>query len=119
MSVLDDVYVNVKSAAEAAGQAAGRFVDVSRLRMAAAEIRSEIDKNYRKLGQVVYASAKSEADCPELVEDYVTAIDELTAQLRSVTEAAEAAAPKPKCPACGSTARKGDTFCSKCGTKLE
>ncbi len=118
MSVLDDVLVNMKSAAEAAGQAANRFVDASRLRMAAAEVRTELDKTYKKLGQAVYASTKSDVDCPELIDDYVSAIDELTEQLRSITEAVESAAPKAKCPACGAVAHKGDTFCGKCGAKL-
>ena len=53
MSILDDVLVNMKSAAEVAGQAANRLVDVSRLRMAAAEVRTELDKTYKKLGQAV------------------------------------------------------------------
>ena len=118
MSVLDDVLVNVKSAAEAAGQAANRFVDASRLRMAAAEVRTELDKTYKKLGQAVYASTKSEVDCPELIDDYVSAIDELTEQLRSITDAAESVSPKAKCAVCGTTARKGDVFCSKCGSEL-
>lgn len=119
MSILDDVLVNMKSAAEVAGQAANRLVDVSRLRMAAAEVRTELDKTYKKLGQAVYASTKSEADCPELIDDYVSAIDELTEQLRSITDAADAVSAKSKCPLCGASARKGDLFCGKCGGKLE
>lgn len=118
MSVLDDVLLNVKSAAEAAGRAAGHFADVSKLRVAAAELRSELDKQYKKLGQAVYASSRSGADCPELIEDYVQAIDELTEQLKSVTQELEAMDSRPKCPACGMAVQKDDIFCSRCGAKL-
>lgn len=119
MSVLDDILVNMKSAAEAAGVAAGRLADVSRLRMAAAEARTELDKTYKRLGQAVYASTKSEADCSELIEEYIASIDELTEQLRSISEAADAASARTKCPACGAPARKGDLFCGKCGSELD
>lgn len=118
MSVLDDILLNVKSAAEAAGRAAGHFADASKLRIAAAELRSELDKNYKKLGQAVYASAHSETDCAELIQDYVSAIEELNEQLKSVTDELDAMDAKVKCPACGMAAQKDDIFCSRCGAKL-
>ena len=41
MGILDDVVVNAKSAAEAVGRKAGQLVDVSKLRISAAEVNSE------------------------------------------------------------------------------
>lgn len=117
MSICDDIIVDVKTAFEAAGRAAGQFADVSKLRLAAAELRSEIDKTYKKLGMAVYAATASETDCAEDVQNYVTAIEELKAQLASVNEAICDASSKTKCAACGAILRKGDAFCGKCGTK--
>ncbi len=54
MSIFDDVVINAKSAAEAVGRKAGQLVDVSKLRIGAAEVNAELTKRYETLGQYVY-----------------------------------------------------------------
>ena len=69
MGIFDDVVINAKSAAEAVGRKAGQLVDVSKLRIGAAEVNAEITKRYEILGQYVYdncrqaLSAESPGSC--------------------------------------------------------
>ena len=59
MGIFDDVVINAKSAAEAVGRKAGQIVDVSKLRIGAAEVNAEITKRYESLGQYVYENCRN------------------------------------------------------------
>ncbi len=59
MSVLDDMIVNAKSAADAVGKTASKLVDISKLRISAADLNAEINKKYEALGRAVYEARKS------------------------------------------------------------
>ena len=54
MSMLDDMIVNAKSAADAVGKTATKLVDISKLRISAADLNAEIDRKFESLGRAVY-----------------------------------------------------------------
>lgn len=51
MGLLEDVAVNAKSAVTVVGKTAGKLVDISKLRISAAQLNSEISKRYESLGR--------------------------------------------------------------------
>jgi hypothetical protein len=118
MGILDDVVVNAKSAAEVVGKKAGQLVDVSKLRISAAEINSEITKKYQALGQYVYENCREALAEEEAVQTAATAIDELNTQYAAIVKEIGNKQNKVTCPSCGKQCSNSDQFCSTCGTKL-
>ena len=118
MGILDDVVINAKSAAEAVSRKAGQIVDVSKLRISAAEINAEIAKRYEVLGQYVYECSRSSlAADPEAVGQ-MTEIDDLKAQQATIAKELGDKQNKVFCPICGKQSPITAAFCSSCGTKL-
>lgn len=118
MGILDDVVINAKSAAEAVGKKAGQIVDVSKLRINAAELNAEIGKRYEALGRYVYEACRQNlAEDAEAVGK-MAEIDELEAQKATVAKELTDKQNKVACPNCGKQSNVGTQFCSTCGTKL-
>lgn len=119
MGVLEDVVINAKSAATTVGKRAERLVDISRLRVNAAELNGEIAKKYEALGRLVYDSVKADASADGLVDEYVEAIDALCQKLDEVNDKINVLRNKTACPVCGEQNAEGALFCSHCGVKLK
>ncbi len=118
MGILDDVVINAKSAAEAVSRKAGQIVDISKLRISAAELNSEISKRYEVLGRYVYETSRQIlAGDPEAVGK-MAEIDELKTQATAIAQALGDKQNKVVCPTCGKQCSNTDQFCAGCGTKL-
>ena len=86
MGLLDDVMVNVKSAANSVGKKTNEIVDYSKLRFTASGLNNEIRKKYQTLGEEVYTSTKIGSEDTKSIELLIREIDELKAQLQSTKE---------------------------------
>ena len=118
MGILDDVVINAKTAAEAVGKKAGQIVDVSKLRINAAELNAEISKRYEALGEYVYESGREgRAEVAEAVGK-MAEIDELVNQRNTVTKELVDKQNKVVCPVCGKQSPITAQYCSNCGAKL-
>lgn len=118
MGVFEDVIMNARTAAETVGKEAGRLVDLSRLRLDAAEIQRDISKKYESLGRIVYDSCKSGSPADAGCGEYIVGIDDLYRKLDEVNEKIRVLRRKTDCPKCGFSNDEKATFCSRCGTKL-
>lgn len=118
MGLFEDVVVNAKSAAEVVGKKAGQLVDISKLRLSAADVNREISRRLEALGRIVYDSQKSGYDPTEMVKESISCIDELYEQLDVISSELDAARNKVTCPQCGSVNPQESFYCSRCGAKL-
>jgi len=118
MGIFDDVVINAKSAAEAVSRKAGQLVDVSKLRISAAEINAEIAKRYEVLGQYVYECCRDTLSADPEAVGQMAEIDELKAQQAAIAKELGDKQNKVFCPTCGKQSPISATFCSACGTKL-
>lgn len=118
MSILDDVVVSAKTAATTVSKKAGEFVDVSKLRIQASELNSEISKRYEALGRVVYDSKKEENEIEGLVDECVRSIDALYEKLDVTNEKIARLSKKSVCKSCGYNNANEAVFCSRCGEKI-
>ncbi|MBS6859814.1 MAG: zinc ribbon domain-containing protein [Clostridiales bacterium] len=119
MGLLEDVVVNAKSAVNVMGKTAGKIVDISKLRISAAELNGEISKRYESLGRMVYDAQKTDNDATDLVRECVNAIDDLYEQLDAVNEQISSMRNRTVCKGCGAENPQSANYCSKCGKKLE
>ena len=118
MGLFEDVVVNARSAAGVVGKKAGQLVDISKLRISAADVNREIDHRMELLGRAVYESRKSGHDAEELITENVAYIDELYEQPDVITAELAAARGQVACPHCGKLNPVTSFYCSQCGTKL-
>lgn len=119
MGLLDDVMVNVKSAANTVGKKTNEIVDYSKLRFTASGLTNEIRKKYQTLGEEVYTSTKIGSEDTKSIELLIKEIDELKAQLQATKEQITYAKNKIICPVCKAELNKDSLFCNKCGAKIE
>lgn len=119
MGILDDVMVNVKSAANTVSKRTGEIVDYSKLKFTASGLAGEIRKKYQTLGEEVYACTKIGTDDNRSIELLIEEIDQLKAQLQATNELIMAAKNKILCPVCKAELDKDSIFCNKCGSKIE
>ena len=119
MGLLDDVMVNVKSAASTVSKKTNNIVDYSKLKFTAYGLSNEIRKKYQTLGEEVYACSKIGVEDSRSIELLIQEIDELKAQLQTTNEYITAARHKVICPKCKAELDKDCLFCSKCGAKIE
>ena len=119
MGLLEDVVVNAKEAVNAVGKKAGQMVDISKLRLNAADLNNEISKRFEALGRVIYDSKKTENDSADLVNECITAIDELYEQLDAVNDQISALRSRVLCKKCGAENPAEACSCNMCGSKLD
>lgn len=119
MGLFEDVVINAKNAATAVGEKANQIMDISKLRINAADLNNEISKRFEALGRVAYDSKKTGASSDELIGECVAAIDELYEQLDAVNEQLAAKRSRIPCKKCGQENPVGAAYCSKCGQKLQ
>ncbi|HEX2985864.1 MAG TPA: zinc ribbon domain-containing protein [Caproiciproducens sp.] len=118
MGLFEDVVVNAKSAVNVVGKKAGQIVDISKLRISAADLNNEISKRFETLGRTVYEAKKTDNDSSDLVSECITAIDDLYEQLDAVNEQLTVMRAKQICKGCGEENPESAIYCSKCGRKL-
>ena len=118
VGLFEDVVINAKSAVSVVGKKAGEIVDISKLRITAADLNNEISKRFESLGRVIYDAKKTENDTSDLVTECISAIDDLYEQLDAVNEQIIALRKKTICRNCGAINPQDSVFCSKCGNRL-
>lgn len=118
MGIIEDLFLNAKTAVDSVGKKAEKVIDASKLSLTAADLKAEISKKYEILGRVVFEQKSTGKNYDKSINELVEKIGELTAELNSVNEMIANAKQKSKCQFCGTYNVKGAVFCNKCGEKL-
>lgn len=119
MGLFEDVVVNTKSVVNVVGKKAGQIVDISKLRISAADLNNEISKRFEVLGRMIYDAKKAGNESNDLVTECIAAIDDLYEQLDAVNEQLVQMRNKLVCKDCGAENSQDSVFCSRCGSKLD
>ncbi|BCI60191.1 zinc ribbon domain-containing protein [Solibaculum mannosilyticum] len=118
MAIFEDAFIKVKSAVDVAGEKTGEWVEISKLKIAAARQSSEIADRFEALGKMVYNASKAGGVDHELIQKKVEEIDEMYEKLGEINERIYELRNVVQCPTCKAVSPKEAIFCSKCGTKL-
>lgn len=117
--LLDDVIVNAKTAASVVSKKASDVYDSSKQKIAAAEIRAEINTKLKELGALTYKSVVHETDLSDKIKEKTVEITELKENLDLINENISATKNVAFCSECGSDVPENSKFCNSCGAKLD
>ena len=118
MTTFEDAYVKLKELMDKAGKKAGQVLELQKLKLSAADLRGQVNKEYAKLGKSVYLTACDGLD--RSADDQAT-IDLINIKMKDIQEMEEAISEyqnRSYCKACGFVNLSGAVFCSKCGERL-
>ena len=118
MTFFDDVLYRTRDVAEAAGRKASDFIDITRLKMQAADIEREIASVFEGIGRLIYDSRKEGEDVSELVDNGIVRIDELQAKRDAVRAQIDEFRNILRCTQCGVANPLDALYCKRCGKKL-
>ena len=119
MSFFEDAVIGAKAVTVTMGEKASKFVDISKLRLSAAELSKEISRRYEALGRAIYDAKKADEDINGLVEECVSGIDTLYTRLDHVNMKIARIKEKKYCTSCGALIDEKALFCSRCGSRIE
>lgn len=118
MSIFEDALFNARTAVDNVGKKAGKVFDISKLKIAAVDLKTELSQKYMILGRISYEEQVVGKDLSKSREEIIEKITELRNQLKSVNELIEQAKDNIKCENCGTYNPKNALFCNKCGEKI-
>lgn len=119
MGVFEDIFVKAKGAVDALGEKAGQFVDVSKLNIKMAELRSDLKNEYEALGKTVYNCEKNHIDSASEVTNASLRIDSIYMQIEELKKQVAKMKNKVLCKECGNANNVNDSYCGKCGKELK
>jgi len=118
MSSLDNILSDVKVVAGEVGKKANEYMEISRLRLERVTVKGDIQKNFAKIGELVYNAHRSGEEGEEVVGIYLDEIDDQYKRLDEISARMTELQRRAHCPACGAQNEVGAAFCSRCGAKL-
>lgn len=116
---MDKFFSDIKKTFGGAVKKSGEVVELTKLKLAIADTKSELKAKFCELGEMFYKEQKGESADLELSEDIIMQIDELK-EVLDAQESKLASLKKQKiCPNCSSSIDADAKFCSRCGEKFE
>ncbi len=118
MGILDNIINQARGVATDVGKRAGDVVEVSKLKLQEISLGGDIDKVYEKLGLMVYEMVKAGSANQGLVDECVTEIDNLKAELEVIRGKLDELHNVRRCDSCGNAVDLKAQFCPNCGALL-
>lgn len=112
------IFDELKATANAVGKIASGAVDISKLKITAAELSSEISDKYEDLGKTIYEAKRIENCDNSVLVNKIAQLDGLIRQLNDVEDQIAVLKNKLKCEECGYNNDNKALYCMKCGAKL-
>ncbi|MDR0404502.1 MAG: zinc ribbon domain-containing protein [Oscillospiraceae bacterium] len=118
MSLLENAYLGAKSFFSKAGKGAEKLVGVSKLKMNAAEINSQISSKLEELGRIIYTNYKNKTNKQGEISELVKTIDKLHLDRQEIRKKIAVIKRKIECKECRYVNESDSAFCAQCGSKL-
>jgi ribosomal protein L40E len=119
MTTFEDVLYRAKTVAESAGKKTSDFVEITKLKMDAAETEKDIASTLEGLGRLVYDGKKAGEDVSAMVDECIVKVDELNVQLQAIRDKIFEYKNSIRCKTCGAINPDDAIYCKKCGAKLK
>lgn len=117
---MDSFFSGIKNTADKVAKKSGELVEMSKVKLNIANIKSEIGTSFKILGELVYFSQKEDCTEPDTkkIEETIAKINELYERLGELTEVSSALKNEKVCPSCAKSNSIDSAFCSGCGHKF-
>ena len=114
-----DIQKAVAETASAAGKKAGDIANKAKIRFALANMQSDLDELYEKLGKLYYQSFATGANNSAKESALISKIESLKTDME-ILRAEIGLYPKSsrECPVCGKSVPKNAEFCPFCGKEI-
>lgn len=115
---MDKFFSDIKKSVSGAVKKSGEVVELTKLKLAIVDTKSELKSKFNELGEMFYKECKGETADLERTEEIVLQIDELK-EVLEVQEAKLASLKNQKiCSKCDAPSDVNAKFCSCCGERF-
>lgn len=119
MSKLDELILKAKDLAGVAGSKTQEVVELTKLHLQVTQLKSDIDANYQKLGEIVFELNKAGTQNDELIHMCVSEIQSQLDELAALNHKIDEMKNVVKCPQCMAANPVGALYCARCGFSLK
>ncbi len=119
MDIFDNIVNGTLNAANTVSKTTRNIVEISRLRLNAAELNGEILKKYEALGRLVYESHMDSTDVSDMVSECVENINEAYRRLDEVNEKIATTMKRRRCTSCSAVNSNDALYCNRCGKRMD
>ena len=117
MDFINDITKTVSKVASDAGKKGEELLNRGKIRFALANLQSDLDELYEKLGKMRYEEISTGSVDAEAEEKIVSKIDSVMTDME-ILKAELMTSGAAVCPVCGKSVKKNTSFCPYCGEKL-
>lgn len=121
MDFLNKLGKKVSETYDATAEKTSKLAKEAKLRMKINENKSDINDLYKQIGKKVYEKhvKESDTDIKTDLEEELTKIDVLSAEIETCLKTILELKDRKKCPKCNSEIERNVAFCPVCGEKQE
>ncbi len=117
---MDNLFAGIKNTAGMVAKKSGELFELSKTKLNIANIKADINSNFKTLGEMLYISHKTSEELDsQKIEEILSSIDSLYEKLSDCNEVAAGLTNKKLCPSCNKKNDLEATFCSSCGHNFE
>ncbi len=84
-----------------------------------ADLRNQIERHYKTIGELTYRAKQQHKDCTRAIAPHLEALETLHAALQEKENERQLLLNKESCPSCFKAVDKENTFCPHCGAKMK
>lgn len=119
MNRLDELILKAKDLAGAAGSKTQEVMELTKMHLQVTQLKSDIDANFQKLGEIVFELNISGTENEELIHMCVSEIQSQKEELEELNHQLDQMKNVVKCPQCMAANPKGALYCARCGASLK
>ena len=116
---MDKILSDLKNTARSAVKKSGELLEITKMKMAVSDTKSEISSRFSSLGEKVYEARKNEGEGAEGLEEIIQSLDALHEKLAEQEAKLVELKNQKVCASCGASSDNAAAYCSKCGAKFE
>lgn len=95
-----------------------KIYSTTKLSLQVSNLKAEIDENYKKIGEIFYASYKGDSASGEEAELICKKIEELKEEIDTISAQISEIKDVDVCKNCGAEVSKDSAYCAKCGEEI-
>lgn len=118
MTTWEEIYCKAKAAAQTAGKKTCDMVEITKLKLAAAEAQRELACSFEMLGRLTFCAKNTDTDLTDEIEKRMERIRQQQQELDKLQEMLDSYKKGVRCDKCHTFNSEDSAYCKKCGHAL-